>query len=1771
MKHLPYHFTVSIFKHLLCFPPEKKMEISNEAQKCIGVMEAGKGSNEKEGCKDSLCGKPNSDSNVVESKAVEGAGNNTGNCNNSETPKISEGTSGQNQSDMNKTVKGKKRKNSKKKYYSKNKTQADLCSSEKTSIQENGLPRNSSNLGEEKTKGEEGTIKSDVKNASNVESIEKGDGEQTGNGNGIKGYTNAQEVETSNVKEDEAGLNKTPDGERKTKKKRKKAKRKKKKGKGAGEDEDICKGHGKGDDKGDDKGHGEAGDEEISGLTKIKDTLQNDHSNENASTTTAISTNTDCNTRRKSVVKNTIDSANLYSNNLTTDPVVDNKQSKKKKKKKKKKSSKGNQNAQHGEAKNGEEIFSKKTSINHEAVYKIPSKNMTRDELNNRTNLIYKNSIGYGFPPKSVGSNFSSNPCEASCSNAPLNFMNMQTKRNMVQLSKNTNCKYGFNVDNQVYSNCMYGPVPFRNSNECYDFSYEDGVPNGLGNFFYGNHMSRNALMERTLSLHGMYNVGRASALADVGAVDRISGVNALGMVDSADGFGSFSGAMFRRQRKLPPRGNGNLAQGANYELGLKKADVPNGHMTRFNSVAPSARHLLYEQNQENLTFSERDSKKKGHYHNGDRSMSRGGQVLHGGVNNTMTVAKMANIGTAVKEENFSSASNLGYFTNGANLNIRGEHPQEGKIQLSNRPVIPGMRNDGIYGPLQRGKYDAYSPHPNVEMMKNRKFTKDMNAPFHPFKMQNNVTNSRRVALNGGGRENNIGEKSAQGVVAAKDKEEIPKLTDPTTCERGRSTNFEVNKEIHKFIDYCVKNYGDKYIANVLHEFAPKEIGEKYDELKNIFKMNISEENLSHLQILEKEGSGELCTFLKDHTEVGGEAEVEHVESLKGESQKDELLKGESPKEELLKEELLKEELPKEELLKEELPKEELLKEESPKKELHKEEPLEKELLKEGAPAGGATDAGNVFEGGPSLSVTIPPGLSLPDINRALLHGAYLDNIAVVKKCLEKNADINYFDKIGRRALHYACAGGYYEICKLLIDNGAKVNVSDYKHWTPLHIAVTKMHKEITELLLKNDANIHAMLPHSLSPNRGKTTASMCIHFAAIKGNKEITELLLQYGAKINDTDLSNRTVLHYAAYRNNSDYLKFLIYEKKAKVNIFDVHNRLPIHSACLGGVLKNVQLLAENKSFLQKKDIYNMTPMDIATIKKFKNIRKFLVKYINENFSPNDAEEAEEKKNIAQVEVKNEGEDSKNTTDVIPHEEEGEEEEQKMDPKEFYNDNKMIKDILTTTISTILKERNRDQIKRVVDSLGVYISLSLLEKTILIQNYGGIDMVSKEGKRTNGGVFFYLIKYMYKNDIISKFKYDYIVEEEKEKKKTYRKLKKKLLQEEENAKGRTVKDIDGGVSGEVALEGKNSNKRNNKIMGQSKDIPNGGASFNNVKGAVLQSVQNGRAAVVDVNGNKPSTGFKTQKTTRGKSSLSTHKGEVHHTCSEQVVQLSPMATVGTSTQYNFNALVAENARNNTHFSNPQNDAPVKDPHMSNGEQGKKKKKTKKKNNNIIINNDNNTNNTGQVVGVDTQAGTLNNCVTKVDVGSSFINLLQNTYGDMQNMVEAQDQRKRAYHLNGVACEQGNFDWGHGGRYNSFDGFGSFGRLDQWNSVMSLNCRPPRRNQVNMNFRNGNNQVSMNFRNGNNLVSMNFRNNGNQYSNSKSIRSYQNEYPIPYVNGVQNSTYDYTGCAQNPGVYRHNQNVYMVNNFCAPHVNGKQKMLSSNMSGGRFRGYPKM
>eukprot|EP00656_Telonema_subtile_P032901 TRINITY_DN3620_c0_g1_i1.p1 TRINITY_DN3620_c0_g1~~TRINITY_DN3620_c0_g1_i1.p1 ORF type:complete len:223 (+),score=44.70 TRINITY_DN3620_c0_g1_i1:195-863(+) len=58
-----------------------------------------------------------------------------------------------------------------------------------------------------------------------------------------------------------------------------------------------------------------------------------------------------------------------------------------------------------------------------------------------------------------------------------------------------------------------------------------------------------------------------------------------------------------------------------------------------------------------------------------------------------------------------------------------------------------------------------------------------------------------------------------------------------------------------------------------------------------------------------------------------------------------------------------------------------------------------------------------------------------------------------------------------RTALHWACEGGHYEICKTLVEHAADVNFRDKNGATPLHWASWNGHSEVVKLLLASGAD----------------------------------------------------------------------------------------------------------------------------------------------------------------------------------------------------------------------------------------------------------------------------------------------------------------------------------------------------------------------------------------------------------------------------------------------------------------------------------------------------------------------------------------------------------------------------------------------------------------------------------------------------------------------------------------------------------------------------
>ena len=104
-----------------------------------------------------------------------------------------------------------------------------------------------------------------------------------------------------------------------------------------------------------------------------------------------------------------------------------------------------------------------------------------------------------------------------------------------------------------------------------------------------------------------------------------------------------------------------------------------------------------------------------------------------------------------------------------------------------------------------------------------------------------------------------------------------------------------------------------------------------------------------------------------------------------------------------------------------------------------------------------------------SVKVLIERGADVDARNwlgRTALHEAVLyKHIEIAKMLIENGADVDAKDKWERTALHAAAKEGTIEIAKILIEKGADVDAKDIDGWTAQEIAMKNGHYQIVELI----------------------------------------------------------------------------------------------------------------------------------------------------------------------------------------------------------------------------------------------------------------------------------------------------------------------------------------------------------------------------------------------------------------------------------------------------------------------------------------------------------------------------------------------------------------------------------------------------------------------------------------------------------------------------------------------------------------------------------
>ena len=183
--------------------------------------------------------------------------------------------------------------------------------------------------------------------------------------------------------------------------------------------------------------------------------------------------------------------------------------------------------------------------------------------------------------------------------------------------------------------------------------------------------------------------------------------------------------------------------------------------------------------------------------------------------------------------------------------------------------------------------------------------------------------------------------------------------------------------------------------------------------------------------------------------------------------------------------------------------------------------------------------------------------------------------------------DVNEHVIVEKTALHHAAEKGELERVETLINNpNINLNSQDSYGDTALHYAARKGHLEIIKILGKCEENIHIKIGN----NKGATP----LHTAAEEGQLGIVKYLLEKGSEErtrevrnengenykekymhlkwkfdeNQKDDDGRTVLHYAARKNQLKVIKYLVEERNADKKVKDRLGKTALQYATQQGV---------------------------------------------------------------------------------------------------------------------------------------------------------------------------------------------------------------------------------------------------------------------------------------------------------------------------------------------------------------------------------------------------------------------------------------------------------------------------------------------------------------------------------------------------------------------------------------------------------------------------
>lgn len=220
--------------------------------------------------------------------------------------------------------------------------------------------------------------------------------------------------------------------------------------------------------------------------------------------------------------------------------------------------------------------------------------------------------------------------------------------------------------------------------------------------------------------------------------------------------------------------------------------------------------------------------------------------------------------------------------------------------------------------------------------------------------------------------------------------------------------------------------------------------------------------------------------------------------------------------------------------------------------------------------------------------------------------------------------EINPFDDEQRtpllRALSYGWDSVYIEMANYLIEQGAELDYQDKKGFTALHYAAKGGHLETVRMLLERGANI-ALFPDETQSYKGETALSAaCDSTGNDDKNLEVVKLLLEKGASTKKNPLAFQSPLTDAIYSKGIKTAQCLL-EYGADPNVPNNNQQYPLYLAIDKGLDNGfIKVLLEKGADANKGSGY-YTPLEMAIKKRNIDLMQMLIdagadiRYIDEN----------------------------------------------------------------------------------------------------------------------------------------------------------------------------------------------------------------------------------------------------------------------------------------------------------------------------------------------------------------------------------------------------------------------------------------------------------------------------------------------------------------------------------------------------------------------------